>query len=263
MSRPSPVLERFGRWIDAEDVGAGVATFRRVFAGIWLLYDLIDVTGATTERALDWFPHERSAGLVVLQAVLVVCGIMLLWGRGIWAFGMLAAATRASEAVVYFGLNDFFFASVVYLLLAHSTGGPFAGDRRPKWVRDVLLIEFAFTYVATAVLKANPDWLSGAHLFVRTQYLFVSRSWPYPGWLEPLLARLAVDAVLAKLALVFELALAGVLLARRPYWLGAALVVGVHAFGAFMTNVWFLSATMIAGVLLLLPRSPTAPSSRR
>jgi hypothetical protein len=263
MSRPSLALDHFGRWIDAEDVDGGVSTYRRVFAGIWLLYDVIDITWGTTERALDWFPHHRSAGLVALQAALVVSGLMLLWGRGIWAFGMIAAATRATEALVYFRLNDFFFASVVYLLLAHSTGGPFGKNRRPKWVGDVLLVEFAFTYVATALLKANPDWLGGTHLFVRTQYLFVSRSWPYPGWLEPLLATLAVDAFLAKLALIFELALAGVLLARRPYWLGAILVVVVHAFGAFMTNVWFLSATMISGVVLLLPRPSTAPSSGR
>ena len=121
-------------------------------------------------------------------------------------------------------------------------------------MRDALLAQLAFIYAATAISKVNPDWLDGGHLFVRTQYLVVNWQWPYPAWLEQRLAVPAFDAFLAKAAIVSELALAGVLAARRPWWLGAALAVGVHAFGAFITNVWFLSATMIAGVVLVLPR---------
>jgi hypothetical protein len=258
VSTSTAVLERFARWVDAEDPD-DLTRFRRVFGGIWLIYDVVDLAYGMTERSLDWFPHPSREGLVALQVALALCGAVLVWGprrtRWLWVFGMLAAAARVAEAFEYFPLNDFFFVSVVYLLLAHSTGGPFQTGRRPKWVRDALLAQFGFIYVATAVLKANPDWLSGGHLYVRTQYLVASRAWPYPAWLESLLATRSFDAVLAKLAVASELTLGAVLFARRPYWLAVALAVGIHAFGAFLTNVWFFSAAMIAGVALLLPRA--------
>jgi hypothetical protein len=251
------VLERFIGWVDAEDTlngRAGVRAFRMAFASIWLVYDVLDIGLGATERALDWYPHARDPGLVVVQLVLVASGAMLLWGRGVWAFGMTAAAARAVEGLVYFPLNDFFVGSVFLLLIAHSTGGPFREGRRPKWVHDALLAQLAFIYAATAVLKMNPDWLGGGHLYVRTQYLFVGAKWPYPEWLEQRFANPGFDALLSQAAIVSEVLLACVLLARRPYWLGAALTVAVHGFGAFITNVWFLSATMIASVLCLLPR---------
>jgi len=258
LSVPEPLSlpGRFVRWVDAEDQGSGIGAFRVAFAAIWLIYDVLDLALGTTERSLDWYPHPRDPGLVVVQIVLVATGLMLISGRGVWAFGMTAAAARGIEGLVYFPLNDFFLGSIFLLLLAHSKGGPFREDglRRPRWVRDALLAQLAFIYIATAILKVNPDWLSGGHLFVRTQYMVVSWLWPYPTWLEQRLATLAFDALLAKAAILAELTLAGVLVARRPWWLAAALAVGIHAFGAFVTNVWFLSATMIAAVVLLLPR---------
>jgi hypothetical protein len=258
MNLLSPAVERFVRWVDADDEGRGVGPFRVAFAAIWLAYDALDLALGTTERSLDWFPHPRDPGLVVVQLVLIATGAMLIWGRGVWAFGMTAAAARAVEGFVYFPLNDFFLGSIFLLLIAHSTGGPFRDDDRggrgPRWVHDVLLAQLAFIYAATAILKMNPDWLGGGHLFVRTQYLVVTWGWPYPGWLEQRLAAPPFDALLAKLAVLLELALAAVLLVRRPFWLGVGMAVAIHVFGAFMTNVWFLSATMIASVVLLLPK---------
>jgi hypothetical protein len=56
-----------------------------------------------------------------------------------------------------------------------------------------------------------------------------------------------------------ELLLALVLSARRPYWLGVVLVLGIHGFAMVITNVWFFSVSNIVLVTLLLPRrSPTA-----
>jgi hypothetical protein len=267
MKTPSPAPEpapgladrlraRVVAWVDAEDDGRSLAAFRSTFAAIWILYDVLDLALGATERSLAWFPHPRDPGLVVVQIVLIATGAMLLWGRGVWAFGMTAAAARALEAWIYFPLNDFFLGSVLLVLLAHSTGGPFRDSRRPRWVTDALLAQLGFIYLATGILKANPDWLGGGHLFVRTQYLFASQRWPYPAWLESLLAVRGFDALLAKVAIVLEVALGCVLWARRPYWLGVALVLAIHLFGAAMTNVWFLSATMVAGVVLLLPREP-------
>jgi hypothetical protein len=263
MSPASSVVERFVRWVDAADAGRGVGPFRVAFASLWLTYDVLDLALGTTERALDWYPHARDPGLVVVQIVLIATGVTLIWGRGVWAFGMTAAAARAIEGLVYFPLNDFFLGSIFLVLLAHSTGGPFReGELHepphrppgPKWVHDALLAQLAFIYTATAILKMNPDWLSGGHLFVRTQYLVVGARWPYPSWLEQRLAVPAFDAFLSGVAIWLELTLAVVLLARRPFWLGVGLALAIHAFGAFITNVWFLSLTMIASVVLLLPR---------
>jgi hypothetical protein len=242
--------------MDVEDDDARLARFRQAFAGLWLLYDTIDLAWGTTERSLSWFPHARDPRLVVVQIVLLVCGVMLVAGKRIWLFGVLAAAARTTEAVAFFSLNDFYFGSVVYALLAHSTGGPFASGRRPKWVRDALLYEFAWVYLTTGLLKLNPDWLSGGHIFVRTQYLVRSQGWPFPEPIERALSSLTVDRALARLGATLEIALAGILVARRPYWLAVAMAVAIHAGGAALTNVWFFSATMIIGVALLLPRSP-------
>jgi hypothetical protein len=254
----STALDRLESWLDAEEAPRDrgkVVLFRQIFAGVWLLYDAIDAIGGMTERQRIWFPHPRDPHLLWLQVLLVVCGAMLVVGRSVWLFGVAAAALRGVEAFRFFALNDFFFGTVIYLLLAHSDGGPFAGGRRPRWVRDTLIAQFAWIYLATGLLKLNPDWLGGGHIFVRTQYLWTSHGWPYPAPLENLLAGMTADAWLARLGATFELTLGVVMAIRRPYWLAAGLVLAVHSFGAMLTNVWFFSASMIAGVLVLLPRA--------
>jgi hypothetical protein len=266
MSAASTALDRFQRWLSAQDDGRAVVAFRRVFAAIWVVYDVIDLGWGMTERARVWFPHDRGAGLLALQLVLIVSGAMLGFGRYVWAAGMIAAAARAAEAFVFFSLNDFFFGSVMYLLLAHSDGGPFAGDaarwppgraRHPKWVRDVLIVQLGWIYVATGVLKLNPEWLDGGQIFVRTQYLATSHGWPYPRALSLAFKSLAFDATLSKVGAGSEIALGAMMFARRPYWMAVAVAVGIHAFGAVVTNVWFFPASMAAGVILLLPRPRT------
>ena len=264
MSAATTALDRFERWLDAQDDGRAVATFRRVFAAIWVVYDLIDLGWGMTERARVWFPHDRDLGLLAVQGVLLLSGTSLALGRRIWVSGMIAAAARATEAFVFFSLNDFFFASVVYLLLAHSDGGPFARDpergRHPRWVRDALILQLGWIYVATGVLKLNPDWLDGGQIFVRTQYLATSHGWPYPEVLSEAFSSLAFDAKLSKVGAASEIALGALMFARGPYWPAAALAIGIHVFGAVVTNVWFFPASMAAGVLLLLPRRRASPS---
>ena len=179
-----------------------------------------------TERARVWFPHDRDLGLLAVQIVLVLSGVSLALGRQVWASGMIAAVARAVEAFVFFSLNDFFFVSVVYLLLAHSDGGPFArgaarGGRHPRWVRDALILQLGWIYVATGVLKLNPDWLDGGQIFVRTQYLATSHGWPYPEALSRAFSSLAFDAKLSMVGAASEIALGGLMFARGPYWLAA------------------------------------------
>lgn len=267
MSAATRVLERFERWLDTDDEGPALARFRRVFAAIWLAYDVVDLGWGMTERERVWFPHDRLPGLAMLQAILVLSGALLAAGRYVWVSGMVAALARGAEALVFFPLNDFFFASVVYLLLAHSDGGPFAGAGmgptrgHPRWVRDVLIVQLGWIYVATGVLKLNPDWLDGGQLFVRTQYLAVSHGWPYPAALERSLTSLSFDATLSKVGAASEIVLGVAMLARGPYWVAVGLAIGVHAFGALITNVWFFPVSMAAGVVMLLRRGRPAPKS--
>jgi len=242
--------------------------FRRVFATIWVVYDVVDLGWGMTERSRVWFPHDRDPRLVALQVVLVASGAALALGRYVWVSGIIAAAARATEAFAFFSLNDFFFASVVYLLLAHAEGGPFPGDNarsasRPRWVKGALIVQFGWIYVATGVLKLNPDWLDGGQIFVRTQYLSISHGWPYPEALSRAFTSLAFDAKLSEVGAASEIALGVTMLARGPYWLAAALAIGIHAFGALITNVWFFPVSMAAGVLLLMPRAKARPAPPR
>ncbi len=266
MSGSTTALDRFERWLEAQDDGKAVAAFRRVFAAIWVLYDVIDLAWGMTERSRVWFPHDRDPRLVALQGVLIASGVVLALGRYVWVSGMIAAVARATQALVFFSLNDFFFASVVYLLLAHSEGGPFAGaaarlaPARPRWVRDALIVQLGWIYVTTGVLKLNPDWLDGGQLFVRTQYLAISHGWPYPDALLRAFTSLPFDAKLSRVGAASEIALGVTMLARGPYWLAAMLAIGIHAFGALITNVWFFPVSMAAGVLLLMPRGPGRPA---
>jgi hypothetical protein len=255
MSGASLAVKRFERWIEAQDEDRSLATFRKVFAAIWLLYDTVDLGWGMTERERIWLPHAREPYLIGLQVVLLASGTMMLAGRRLWVSAMIAATARAAEALTVFPLNDFFFVSIVDIYLAHSDGGPLRTGARPKWVRDSLLVQLGWVYLATAILKMSPDWLDGGHLFVRVHYLSHSHGWPYPRRLLTLLGSLAVDAALAKVAVALEVALSAVLFARRPYWLGAALALALHGFGALVTNVWFFSASMLAAVLILVPRA--------
>lgn len=242
-------------WLAREDASGDVGRFRRALVSIWLGYDVLDVLFGLTERSLVWSPHARSPWLLVLQIGLIASQWQLLVGKRIYRFGMLAAALRLAEALTCFSLNDFYFYGVVMAILAHEDGGPFReGARRPAWVRDALLVQLGFVYLATATLKLSPDWLSGGHLYVRTHYLARALDWPYPAWLMRRFDSLAFDSLMARVGAGAELALGAVLVARRPYWLGVALVVGIHTVGALITNVWFFSATMIAAVMTLLPR---------
>lgn len=255
MSLPSSVRNRVFSWLDREDRDDSVARFRRIFTGLWLVYDLMDLLLGATEHARNWFPHSLSTGLLAIQLGLVMCGVQLLRDRRVYAFAMIASGLRLLEGLTFFNLNDFYFYSITMLLLAHGDGGPFEQSRRPLWVRHALLVELGWIYFATALLKMHPDWLGGGHLYVRTEYLERALGWPYPSPLRGAFQSLAVDAALARLAIGAELLLAFVLWARRPYWLGVLLAVGIHTFGALVTNVWFFSASMIAAVALLLPRS--------
>ena len=154
----------------------------------------------------------------------------------------------AAFELTVFPFNDFYYYIVVCLLLA------IPGN--PRWRHDVLLLQTAWIYAATALLKVNADWLSGGHLFVRAGYLWNAGGWPHIGAFRACSESLACTAVLARGAVAGELLLAALLFARRGRPLAIALAVGIHLFAALMLNVWFFGASMVAQVALLFPTRP-------
>jgi hypothetical protein len=240
-------------YLARQDEDGAVRKTRRYFAGIWLVYDVVDTLAGGIEHAWNWMPHPASFMLVATHLVLIVCGIQLVRDRQPFAFGLIAAGARLAETYQY-SLNDFYYYALMMLLLAHGDGGPFEKGRKPLWVRHALLAQLGWVYFATAALKFNVDWLGGGHLFVRTEYLVRGFDWPYPSFVHRAFQSMHFCATLSVVAVIAELLLAFVLWARRPYWLAVVLVVAIHGFAMLATNVWFFSVSNIVAVTLLMPR---------
>jgi hypothetical protein len=249
----SPAFPALDSYLARQDEDGAVRRARRYFAGVWLVYDVIDTVAGGVEHARDWMPHPANLGLLATHAVLVVCGIQLVRDRRPFAFALMAVGARLVETHFY-GLNDFFYYAILMLLMAHGEGGPFERGKKPLWVRHALLLQLGWMYFATASLKLSSDWLSGGQLFARTGYLVRGFDWPYPARLYQAFQSMHFCAILACVGVGSEFLLAFVLLARRPYWLGVVLVVGIHTFAMVVTNVWFFSVSNIGIVALLLPR---------
>lgn len=248
-----PVFAALDAYLARQDEGGAVRKARRWFAGVWLAYDVVDTLAGGIEHACNWMPHPASFTLVATHLVLVVCGVQLVRDQRPFAYGLMAAGARLIETYQY-GLNDFYYYALMMLLFAHGDGGPFEKGKKPLWVRHALLAELSWIYFATAVLKLNTDWLGGGQLFARTAYAVRGFDWPYPSFVRHAFQSLRFCAVLAYIAVIGELLLAFVLSARRPYWLGVALVVGIHVFAMVVANVWFFSVSNIVAVILLLPK---------
>jgi hypothetical protein len=258
---PSAALERFTAWVQREEPGDALARFRVAFAGIWLVYDVLDLSLGGTAHCLNWAASEAPSGLVGLQVGLILFEASLLLG---WPGGVarpvtfMAAWARGLEWWLYFRLNDFAYYAVTAVILAHAqpeyrflrAKGPLPAVA-PRWPRDLLLLQAGWIYFATALMKANPTWLSGRHLYVRLEYLRYAFGWPFPGLVNRCADSLGCDAVLALFGIMGELTLAVLLVLRPRRWLTTPLVVGIHFFGAMATNVWFFGPSLIAQVGLL------------
>jgi hypothetical protein len=252
-------LDSFARWTRAEIPGGGVRRFRVAFAAIWLTYDVLDLClkGTGTSVAY-WSGAPRLLQLEAIQLALIAAeaGLLVGWRARRCAFA--AFVLRAYEAYFFFRLNDFYYFSVVALILSQcrlesDPARPGAPAPEPAWPRDVLLAQAAWMYFATALLKTSAVWVSGGHLFVRQQYLQTICGWPYPAVYRAFVATLGGNAFLARLGLAGEFLLAGLLAFRAPKRPTVALAVALHGFAALALNVWFFGASMVAQAAFLLP----------
>jgi len=250
----STVPERFRAWTAAEIPGGGVRAFRVAFAATWLVYDVLDLSlkGTAGSFSLGAVPPHPLWGLALLQCGLIAAELGLLIGRRARAFAFAAFVLRAAEACLYFHLNDFYYFSVVALILSQARLER-APARELAWPRDVLLAQTAWIYFATALLKTSRVWLSGGHLFVRHQYLLAAWPWPYPAPYRALVSTLSGNAVLAWMGVIGEFTLAALLAFRGPRRAAIALCVALHGYAALALNVWFFGPSMVAMVAFLLP----------
>jgi hypothetical protein len=239
-------------WVEAEAPHERVPRFRRAFALIWLTYDLLDLILGGTAATLDLPVGHRPPLLTFCQLGLIGVQLGMALGRPTAPlFAVMAALLRAFELTI-FPFNDFYYYIVISLLLAVPGN--------PRWRHDVLLVQTAWIYAATALLKVNADWLSGGHLFVRAGYLWNAGGWPHIGVFRACSESLACTGALAKGAIAGELLLAALLLVRRGRPLAIATAVAIHLFAALMLDVWFFGASMVAQVALLLPTRPGGSS---
>ncbi len=267
----SAAADRFRTWVERDGPARPVAWFRMAFALVWLAYDVLDLWLSGTAHIHNWLRVEAPTGLVGLQVGLIVCELSMVLGEPVGygaAAPLLAAGLRAAEWTLYLHLNDFAYFTVTALILAQArdTGGllhlPARTTRVPRWPRDLLVYQAAWTYLATGLMKLNATWLSGRHLFVRLEYVRGVLGWRFPDAMSRCADSLACDAGLAWAGVTAELSLGALLLLRpRRAWV-APLVVGIHTFGALATNVWFFGPSLVAQVTLLTGGEYTRPTPR-
>lgn len=247
---PSAMGESFRRWASAEMDGRPVRLFTRFFTAVWLAYDILDVALGGTAATRWSFPDPGwSRGLLAIQLGLIVSESALLAGFPARGALLAAAILRASEALFFFPLNDFYYAALTAFLLL-----PFRHQARDwAWPRDLLLWQAAWMYFCTALWKLNPVWLSGGHLFVRHGYLAAALHWPYPVFYARFVSTLGGNAVLAGLAVLGEFILAVLLARRGPRRWIVVLAAAVHGYAAAALNVWFFGLSMVAQVAFLTP----------
>jgi hypothetical protein len=249
-----PVIERFQKWLMAECDQSGLIYFRRCFAAIWLVYDLIDLTKAEFITNLWFLGITSDAHFVITLQVLVIgfeLGLLFGFYPRICALG--AGLTRAVFAY-NFGLNDFIYFAVICFILTQVDP-----KSRRAWPRDVLVLQTAWIYFASAILKMNPSFVSGGDLYVRQNYEAAVLPIPYPAFYLGWISDIQHDAYLAYLTIAMELILPVILFSwwffpkRRKILrsVAIAMAVAMHGFAAYALNVFFFGLSLIIQILFI------------
>ena len=245
---------RFLNWITSTSEQKSIIYFTRVFAAIWLVYDIIDVSRSQMLTNF-WFLGLQVSPQVVIytQVTTIVCEVGMLIGYYPRLFALGACLARASFAY-RFPMNDYLYFSVTTLILSQ-----YDYAERKTWLRDVLVLQTAWIYFSSAIMKMNPAFLSGGDLYARQNYLAAVLPIPYPAFYRAWIADIHHDAILAWLGIGMELLLPALLLSwwllpnrRKILRLSAIfLAAGVHLYAAFALNVFFFGASILAQVFFI------------
>ena len=254
------VAESWLKWLDRDVSANKLNQFRTVFALVWLTYDVCDIWADGTWTCLNLLQrlHPEVSPARPVQGLLVAAELGLLSGRFPALFCLVAAALRFYQTTTYFWLNDFFYYGLTALLMgiAYLDGDVLSKSpaRVKAWMVDVMRVQLGFIYLATAVMKLNPSWLSGSHLHVRVSYLHKAVDWPYPDVFLRCMNDKPCASAHAWTAVLLE-SLLGVLVASGRFpRLSLFLAVGIHGFAVATTNVWFFGASIVAHVAFLAGR---------
>lgn len=244
------------KWFDDEVPAKSLDRFRMAFALVWLAYDVSDVAFNGTWSCMqpDQILSGAPSSIQKIQFALIALEVGLLVGWFPFAFALAAAYVRGVLAFEHFRLNDFLYYCVTAALL-----GVAYLDARPlpkpthvqRWSMSVLRWQLGFIYMATAIMKLNPSWLSGAHLYVRLEYLKEAFHWPYPDFVMKCIESAPCASAHAWAAVIGEFTLGLLVVIGRTPRIALALAIAIHTFGTFATNVWFFSASMIVHVAFL------------
>ncbi len=255
------IESRFQGWVTRRIPGRDLMRFRTGFALIWVIYDCIDFATGQTQGFINGMMPGSGAGLFdLIQVALIACGWMVVLGVRARVFLFVGVLLRLSEAC-FFQLNDFLYQAVVASILC---GLDFDGTRKDPgsvsaWPRQVLVLQTAWIYLASAVLKLNPSFLSGGDLYVRHQHQLAVSSLPYPDFFRNGVSALTVNQGMAWATVIFELALPLMLLAgnfgkhpKRGFrWAALGLAILIHGYAALGLNVFFFSASLLAQIYFL------------
>ena len=233
--------------------------FCSVFAAIWLVYDLIDLTYGETAFLMSIFKMPLAPFTLALdQVILIVCEICILFRFRPFVFLIVAVIARGFEAH-YYPMNDFFYFCVTAAILAAAE---MPGAR--VWARNVLVVQTGWIYFSSAFLKLNSAYLSGGDLFVRQNYTAAVMPFYYPDFFRSWISGLSVNSAFAWFSIFVEMALGFVLFswwrwpAHRKNLRKVAIVlaVGVHGYAAYALNVFFFGASLLAQVFWVTIAAP-------
>lgn len=256
----------FRHWIERSLPATHLHRFRVAFALTWLCYDINDWYLRGT-----WWTMRPVAALVggvpptgsilglhlslpSVQLLLSFSEAGLLLGWLPCGFALLACLARSYQILAFGPLNDFVYHALTSALLAIALfdAAPLLRPRLvQKWTLDVMRMQLAFTYLATAFLKLNPSWLSGDHLFVRMEYQAHA---PLPfmsGTLTACVERGWCAAGLAWSGVAAEFLLGSLIAIGKTPKLALACAIVLHGFAALTVSVWFFGASMVFHVAFL------------
>ncbi len=250
-------------WTRTEVDAGPLRTFRVVFGLVWLAYDVLDVLygGSRAAWSIGGLLARPQGSLLAVQGAAIALDLAIIAGRRLRLVAASAAMLRMAEAALFVPRNEFYYFVVIALILSHSEAAARA-PRVPRWPYDVLRWQLAWIYFASALLKLNPTWLGGGHLFVRHAYMAEVYGWRYPDLVARCVGSLPCDRILARLALGGELAVATLVVLGRARAIVLLLAVCIHGYAALALNVWFFGVAMIAH-LALVTRMPAAATASR